>query len=198
MTESSERLARLRRKLVTADDPEDRADLEAAISALEVQQPGQHHTEIGGDAQVGASVAGDVHGGIAHTQLSGGVNFGSGNTVEKIGDVVAPLFPDGASGNYIAGVINLYHQALAAPHADYSAALRRYLKHLYSLYATLDLRGIDDRPMDMPLSEIYVSLNLYEPPDALRGRGALAASWKGHLSGASARQIRNQRRAVLS
>lgn len=150
MTESSERLARLRRKLATTDDPEDRADLEAAIVALEAQKPREHHAEIGGDAQVGASVAGDVQ-----------------------GDVVAPLFPTGASGNYIAGVINLYQQSPTAPQVDYDAALRRYLKHLYSLYAMLDLRGIDDRPMDMPLSEIYVSLNLHEPsPDALRGRAS--------------------------
>jgi formylglycine-generating enzyme required for sulfatase activity len=151
MADQSDRLARLRRKLAATNDPEDRADLEAAIAALEAQQPREHIQAITGDAQVGAAVAGDVR-----------------------GDVVAPLFPSGANGNYIAGVINLYGQAPAAPQADYGAALRRYLKHLYALYATLDLRGIDDRPMDMPLSEIYVSLSLHEPPpDELRGRGAL-------------------------
>ncbi|MBP1468210.1 SUMF1/EgtB/PvdO family nonheme iron enzyme [Candidatus Chloroploca sp. M-50] len=63
---------------------------------------------------------------------------------------------------------------LAGNPADYGAALRRYLTHLYREYAGLDLRGIDDRPLDMPLSELYVSLNLHEPPPAdLAGRGAL-------------------------
>jgi hypothetical protein len=128
------------------------AQVDAQVLSLEGPAATRHHTQtIHDDAQVGAAIAGDVH-----------------------GDVLAPLFPAGASGNYIAGVINLYQQAPAAPQADYGAALRRYLTHLYSLYATLDLRGIDDRPMDMPLSEIYVSLSLHEPlPDDLRGQVAL-------------------------
>jgi hypothetical protein len=48
-----------------------------------------HIQTISGSAQVGVAVSGDVHGGISHTQQSGGVNFGTGNTIEKIGDVVA-------------------------------------------------------------------------------------------------------------
>ncbi|PDV99467.1 hypothetical protein CJ255_21490 [Candidatus Viridilinea mediisalina] len=105
--------------------------------------------QVGGHATVGAAVAGDVRGDMT-------------------------LFTGEARGNYIAEVIHLYQQAPAAPQADYGAALRRYLKHLYATHASLDLRGIDDRPMDMPLSEIYVSLSLHEPPpDALMGRGGL-------------------------
>lgn len=174
MTDPATQLATLRALRDAAADPGQRAALDAAIAALEAQQPGAHTQAIAGEAQLGAAVAGDVRGGITQTQQSGGVNFGSGNTVEKIGDVVAPLFSMEANGNYIASVINLYQHAPGAQSADYGAALRRYLKHLYSLYATLDLRGIDDRPMDMPLSEIYVSLSLHEPlPDELRGRGAL-------------------------
>jgi hypothetical protein len=44
---------------------------------------------ISGSAQVGAAVAGDVHGPITVTQQSGGINFGSGNVIGQIGDVVA-------------------------------------------------------------------------------------------------------------
>jgi formylglycine-generating enzyme required for sulfatase activity len=65
-------------------------------------------------------------------------------------------------------------EQLSQQPADYGDALRRYLRYLYREYAGLDLRGIDDRPMDMPLSELYVSLNLHEPPpEDLAGRGAL-------------------------
>ncbi|RRR73738.1 MAG: NACHT domain-containing protein [Candidatus Viridilinea halotolerans] len=57
---------------------------------------------------------------------------------------------------------------------NFTNGLRRYLNLLYAIHATIDLRGIDDRPMDMPLNEIYVSLNLYEPqPDALVEHGGL-------------------------
>ena len=149
MTDPNAQLAFLRTQRDLAPDAAIRAMFEQLITSLEAQSvPAQ---TIAGSSEVGVAVAGDVR-----------------------GAVVAPLFPEGASGNYIAGVLNLYQPTPAAPPADYDAALRRYLKHLYSLYATLDLRGIDDRPMDMPLSEIYVSLNLHEPPpDDLRGRGAL-------------------------
>ena len=62
MTESNDRLTRLRRKLATTDDPEDRADLEAAIAALEAQQPPAQI--ITGQAQVGVAVAGNLHGNV--------------------------------------------------------------------------------------------------------------------------------------
>jgi formylglycine-generating enzyme required for sulfatase activity len=149
------RIERLRRRLAALTDPEERADQAAAIAALEAQRapaaPRDHAMDISGESQTGVAVAGDVDGGV-----------------------VAPLFPAGGSGNYIAGVINIYRQAGAPTQIDYGAALRRYLEHLYACHATIDLRGIDDRPMDMPLSEVYVSLNLHEPPpDDLRGRGGL-------------------------
>lgn len=52
--------------------------------------PGRtHNLSIGDNAQVGTAIAGDVHGNITSTQQSGGVNFGSGNTIQKMGDVVA-------------------------------------------------------------------------------------------------------------
>jgi formylglycine-generating enzyme required for sulfatase activity len=64
MTETTERLARLRRKLATTDDPEDRSDLEAAIAALEAQQPPAAAQSIAGSAQVGVAVAGSIHGNV--------------------------------------------------------------------------------------------------------------------------------------
>ncbi|MBK9941552.1 MAG: caspase family protein [Kouleothrix sp.] len=49
----------------------------------------QHQQTIGGNARVGVAVAGDVHGTITHTEQSGGINLGSGNTIGTIGDLVA-------------------------------------------------------------------------------------------------------------
>jgi formylglycine-generating enzyme required for sulfatase activity len=109
------------------------------------------HIRIEGEAQVGAVVGRDVG-----------------------GSVLAPLFSGTATGNNVAEVIHIYQQASDTPDVDYGAALRRYLEHLYRQHATIDLRGIDDRPLDMPLRELYVSLSLHEPQvDDLRGRGAL-------------------------
>jgi hypothetical protein len=48
-----------------------------------------HSQQIGEHAQVGTAIAGDVHGDVSSVQQSGGVNFGSGNTIEQIGDIVA-------------------------------------------------------------------------------------------------------------
>ena len=139
------RLTRLRRKLDSETDSEERADLAAAIEALEqklaaqghLTDGAQHHQSIMGEANVGAAVAGNVERDLT-------------------------LFTGTANGNYIAEVINLYPQTPNAPHVDYGAALRRYLTHLYVTHATLDLRGIDQRQMDMPLSEVYVSLTVRE------------------------------------
>src|SRR5262245_16919681 len=72
MTDSIERLARLRRKLVATDDPEERADLEAAIDALARQidpaaapaESRTHTQHISGYATIAAAVAGDIHGDI--------------------------------------------------------------------------------------------------------------------------------------
>jgi hypothetical protein len=70
------------------------AELQSLASQLRAlvgpPTPGRTHNQtIGGNAQVGVAVAGDVHGGISHVQQSGGVHFGSGNTIESIGDIVA-------------------------------------------------------------------------------------------------------------
>ncbi|NJM06035.1 hypothetical protein HC891_07310, partial [Candidatus Gracilibacteria bacterium] len=107
--------------------------------------------QFGDDATIGVAVGNDVHGGV-----------------------LAPLFQGDATGTTIAGVINVYGQQTASGQADYRAALRRYLEQLYVWHATLDLRGIDQRQMDMPLSEIYVSLTLHEAlPAETTGRGGL-------------------------
>jgi formylglycine-generating enzyme required for sulfatase activity len=169
MSDLDEQLARLRAQRDAATDSVIRDALNAAIAAFEasVREPAIEHRNgqgrhsdsaaqayqatIQDQAQVGASVAGNV------------------------GDsVVAPLFPAGGSGNYIAGVINLYGQASPVIQSDYTAALQRYLEHLYACHSTIDLRGIDNRPMDVPLSELYISLNLHEPrPQDLRGADGL-------------------------
>ena len=157
MTDASSQLPILRALRDATTDPTQRAALDAAINALETRPPliafpnaqtgdvafgdvaghDQIGQQIGGEANVGAAVAGDIGRDLT-------------------------LFTGETNGNYIAEVINLYQQAPAAPHADYGAALRRYLKQLYVTHSTLDLRGIDQRQMDMPLSEIYVSLTVRE------------------------------------
>ena len=59
------RIARLRRKLAEASDPDDRADLAAAIAALEqVPTPITTTQTIGGGAQVGVAVGRDFHGNV--------------------------------------------------------------------------------------------------------------------------------------
>ncbi|PDW02297.1 NACHT domain-containing protein [Candidatus Viridilinea mediisalina] len=118
-----------------------RRPLEEELARLRTGLPEQptrsHDQQVGGNATVGAAVAGDVRGDMT-------------------------LFTGEARGNYIAEVIHLYQQAPAAPQADYDAALRRYLKHLYTTHAAIDLRGIDQRQMDMPLREVYISLTVRE------------------------------------
>src|SRR5262245_55801429 len=71
MSDLEARLNRLRRKLASTDDPDDRADLEAAIAALQQQAvveealPPRIHTQhIREYTSIQAAVAGDVHGDI--------------------------------------------------------------------------------------------------------------------------------------
>jgi hypothetical protein len=84
---------------VAAHDAAVAAELEAlsrALASLKGITPGRsHQINVSDNAQVGTAIAGDVHGNITHTQQSGGVNFGSGNKIEKIGDVVAGDKVDG-------------------------------------------------------------------------------------------------------
>lgn len=65
---------------------------ERALAAMTASagSAGRTHTQqIGEHAQVGTAIAGDVYGGVSSVQQSGGVNFGSGNKIERMGDVVA-------------------------------------------------------------------------------------------------------------
>lgn len=48
-----------------------------------------HQQTIGDNAHVSTAISGDVHGNITSSQHFGGVNLGSGNTIESMGDVVA-------------------------------------------------------------------------------------------------------------
>jgi len=78
--------------------PDARRPLEAQLAANERELAAllggappatrSHNQIIGGNAQVGTAIAGDVHGNITHQQ-SGGINLGSGNQIGSIGDVVA-------------------------------------------------------------------------------------------------------------
>ena len=67
-----------------------RAQIEQDLAKLRaaLRQPERAHTQdISGNAQVGVAIAGNVQGPVTHQ--SGGVNLGSGNTIDKIGDIVA-------------------------------------------------------------------------------------------------------------
>ncbi|MEI8166240.1 MAG: SUMF1/EgtB/PvdO family nonheme iron enzyme, partial [Chloroflexales bacterium] len=143
-------------------DPALRAALDAAITALEAAQQAQVSLSSAqtGDVSVGDVAGRDQIGQQTNQQIGGEANVGAAVAGDVGRDLT--LFTGEASGNYIADVIHLYQQAPAAPQADYGAALRRYLKHLYVTHGTLDLRGIDQRQMDMPLSEVYVSLTVRE------------------------------------
>ena len=172
MTDASSQLATLRALRDATTDPAQRAALDAAIVALERRPP----LIAFPNAQTGDVAFGDVagHDQIGQ-QIAGEANVGAAVAGDVGRDLT--LFTSEANGNYIAEVINLYQQAPAAPHADYGAALRRYLKQLYVTHSTLDLRGIDQRQMDMPLSEIYVSLTVREvaPAEGVM-RGGLRSS----------------------
>jgi hypothetical protein len=138
-------LAILRTQRDAAADPAVQAALDSAIAALE--------------ATAGRDIA------------TGGGDYSEGDLDKRRG-----TFVEGNQYNLsFSGAHFLADLAqLSQAPADYGAALRRYLTHLYREYAGLDLRGIDDRPLDMPLNELYVSLRLHEPPlEELAGRGAL-------------------------
>jgi hypothetical protein len=67
-----------------------------------------HNQAISGNARVGTAIAGDVHGNISQVQQSGGVNFGSGNTISRMGDVVAG---DKVAGDKVLGDKILHYGA---------------------------------------------------------------------------------------
>ena len=150
MSSTPSQIDLLRQQRESTDDLALRAALDAAITALEAAQQAQ--VSLSG-VQTGAVSIGDVAGrDQIGQQIGGEANVGAAVAGNVKGDLT--LFTGTASGNYIAEVINLYPQTPNAPHVDYGAALRRYLTHLYVTHATLDLRGIDQRQMDMPLSEV--------------------------------------------
>lgn len=64
-----------------------------------------HTQTIGDSARVGVAIAGDVHGGVSHVEQSGGINFGSGNRIGSIGDIVAgdKVMGDKVLGDKIVG-----------------------------------------------------------------------------------------------
>lgn len=59
-----------------------------------------HNLNIGGNAQVGTAITGDVHGPVTHTQQSGGINLGTGNSIGALGDIVSG---DKVGGDKIGG-----------------------------------------------------------------------------------------------
>ncbi len=108
--ESQERVAQQIVALFQSD-PAAIAELRAIVEELRRMQPQplppqRSHTQtISGNAQVGTAVVGDVHGPITVTQQSGGINFGSGNVIGQIGDVVAGNKPV-TMGSTISGPIH--------------------------------------------------------------------------------------------
>ncbi|MBX0330002.1 SUMF1/EgtB/PvdO family nonheme iron enzyme [Oscillochloris sp. ZM17-4] len=123
-------------------------------------------------AQMGDVSMGDIAGhDVIGQQITGEANVGAA----VAGNVERNLFAGETHGNNFAEVINIYAAGGAAPPADYEGALRRYLDDLYACHATLDLRGIDEqRPVEIPLTDLYISLTLREPALAtLRGPGAV-------------------------
>ena len=152
MSDTEKRLVRLRRKLELETDLEERDDLVASIGALEVQLATQ---TIGDQARVGNAVSGGVQGNL--TSVQGDV------TGLVISGEVRSLFPEGSTSNYLTGVLNIFLPSPTVPQADYQAALQRYLEDLYNQHATVDLRGVDDRQVQPPLRDLYISLSLSEP-----------------------------------
>lgn len=67
MTDLPTRLTHLRAKLVNEDDPEERAELEAAIAALEEKLAARPPLaqSISGAAQVGVAIAGNLMGNLS-------------------------------------------------------------------------------------------------------------------------------------
>lgn len=154
MSDTAMQLAILRAQRDASSDSALRAALDAAIAALE--KTAEKEIEASGD-----TITVDT---LSHVS---GAAIGAHSSVSTIEGNQYNLHFSGLQ--FLHGLAQLSQQP-----ADYTAALQRYLAHLYHEYAGLDLRGIDDRPLDMPLSELYVSLRLHEPPpDALMGRGAL-------------------------
>jgi formylglycine-generating enzyme required for sulfatase activity len=165
-------LARLRRKLANETDPEERADLEVSITAIEAQQSQLSFAEAQvGDVSIGPVAGGDQTTVERQSNLEGSAQVGTLNQ----GDIGRNLFAGETHSNNFAEVINIYTGGSAAPPADYAGALRRYLDDLYACHATLDLRGIDEqRPVEIQLTDLYISLTLREPALAtLRGPGAV-------------------------
>lgn len=93
------------------------ARLQAELVRLERQQIAQNHTAFAGQTSVGANIAGGVQGGV-----------------------VAPLFPQGSSGNYIAGVLNIYQQLPSTPPVGYVESPRRYLECLWKGYEAMSIQ----------------------------------------------------------
>jgi hypothetical protein len=116
-----------------------RAELQR-IAAGGAPAPARTHAQtVSGNAQVGVAVAGDVHGPI--TYQTGGINFGSGNTIGSIGDVVAgdKIGGDKVSGDKVMGdkVINY-----GAPRPADTAP--EHLRRLIELH-TRRLRVLDEQ-----------------------------------------------------
>jgi hypothetical protein len=77
---------------------------ERELAALRGEAPPatrSHSQTLGGGAKVGAASAGDVYGSVSSTNQSGGVNFGSGNQIGSVGDIVA--------GDKVGGDKNVSH-----------------------------------------------------------------------------------------
>jgi hypothetical protein len=99
ITQLNTEIAALRTAIaLLASLPDARRPLEVQLAAKERElaalhggappAPRSHSQAIGGGARAGTAIAGDVDGSVSSINQSGGVNFGSGNQIGSVGDVV--------------------------------------------------------------------------------------------------------------
>ena len=165
------RLARLRRKLAGEADPEERADLAAAIDALEQRLTAPPQVSLAG-AQVGEMNVRDVAGGdittIApqtHQTISGEANVGAAIGHDVHGNV--------QTGGVAIGTVNIRLETTGPTLSDEERGLlARYLPAIQEQYRHLMLRnrvapertGNDERAVpELYLEEVYTTLTTDGP-----------------------------------
>jgi hypothetical protein len=159
------RLDRLRRKLERETDPEERADLEASIAAIEAQLRAEHaQVSIGADAQTGDVSIGDVAGGDQIGQQSNQSAGGKATVGAMIGGDVGGDVQTGGVRNQ--ALIQFFFTAagIAEPTDDQQELVAAYLARLVHRCDRLRLSGAvrrERREAGVPaltLSQVYVTL----------------------------------------
>jgi formylglycine-generating enzyme required for sulfatase activity len=142
MSDIDARIAKWYEKLASTDDPADQADIREMIASLEAKRDATRTHEQTIDTNTGVAVAGDVHGGV-----------------------VAPHLAPGTTGVNIAQTIQIIYQHASPQQVlKHQEALHAYLTYLQRTTQSISLRGIGDDVLELPLTDLYVSLTLTEPP----------------------------------